>query len=218
MSSSVRPQRRQPNGLLCPWDSLGKNTGVGCHFLPWGCKESDWVTSPLLLKCLNLFYLNEAQLIFFSFINVLLVSCLRNHCLTECLCLLDADLKSYWLGLGGTDQWHLVFSALFKQMKDLYSSSWPEATPVKVCQQLSRSLNGCNSHKGLIHHHAVAMSFSASFPHLGLCHQQMKDNVSLCHSLVVLWGSTVPSFIFRVLVAALFPEAQSCRNTALIFL
>ena len=19
---------------LCPWDSLGKNTGVGCHFLP----------------------------------------------------------------------------------------------------------------------------------------------------------------------------------------
>ena len=21
-------------GLLCPWDSQGKNTGVGCHFLP----------------------------------------------------------------------------------------------------------------------------------------------------------------------------------------
>ena len=20
--------------LLCPWDSPGKNTGVGCHFLP----------------------------------------------------------------------------------------------------------------------------------------------------------------------------------------
>ena len=23
----------QPTGLLCPWDSLGKNTGVGCHAL-----------------------------------------------------------------------------------------------------------------------------------------------------------------------------------------
>ena len=23
----------QPSRLLCPWDSLGKNTGVGCHFL-----------------------------------------------------------------------------------------------------------------------------------------------------------------------------------------
>ena len=30
---SVRPQRRQPTRLPCPWDSPGKNTGVGCHFL-----------------------------------------------------------------------------------------------------------------------------------------------------------------------------------------
>ena len=28
-----RPHRRQPTRLLCPWDSPGKNTGVGCHFL-----------------------------------------------------------------------------------------------------------------------------------------------------------------------------------------
>ena len=33
MSDSVRPHRRQPTGLPHPWDSLGKNTGVGCHFL-----------------------------------------------------------------------------------------------------------------------------------------------------------------------------------------
>ena len=33
MSDSVQPHRRQPARLLCPWDSLGKNTGVGCHFL-----------------------------------------------------------------------------------------------------------------------------------------------------------------------------------------
>ena len=33
MSNSVRPQRRQPTRLPCPWDSPGKNTGVGCHFL-----------------------------------------------------------------------------------------------------------------------------------------------------------------------------------------
>ena len=25
--------RRQPTRLRCPWDSPGKNTGVGCHFL-----------------------------------------------------------------------------------------------------------------------------------------------------------------------------------------
>ena len=32
MSDSVRPHRWQPTRLLHPWDSPGKNTGVGCHF------------------------------------------------------------------------------------------------------------------------------------------------------------------------------------------
>ena len=30
---TVRPHRRQPTRLPHPWDSPGKNTGVGCHFL-----------------------------------------------------------------------------------------------------------------------------------------------------------------------------------------
>ena len=33
MSDSVRPHRWQPTRLSRPWDSPGKNTGVGCHFL-----------------------------------------------------------------------------------------------------------------------------------------------------------------------------------------
>ena len=33
MSNSVWPHRRPPTRLPCPWDSPGKNTGVGCHFL-----------------------------------------------------------------------------------------------------------------------------------------------------------------------------------------
>ena len=33
MSDSVRPHRPQPTSLPRPWDSPGKNTGVGCHFL-----------------------------------------------------------------------------------------------------------------------------------------------------------------------------------------
>ena len=33
MSDSVRPQRWQLTRLSRPWDSPGKNTGVGCHFL-----------------------------------------------------------------------------------------------------------------------------------------------------------------------------------------
>ena len=33
MSDSVQPHRQQPTRLPRPWDSPGKNTGVGCHFL-----------------------------------------------------------------------------------------------------------------------------------------------------------------------------------------
>ena len=33
VSDSVRPHKLQPARLLCPWDSPGKNTEVGCHFL-----------------------------------------------------------------------------------------------------------------------------------------------------------------------------------------
>ena len=33
MSISVWPHRQQPIRLPHPWDSPGKNTGVGCHFL-----------------------------------------------------------------------------------------------------------------------------------------------------------------------------------------
>ena len=33
MSDSVQPHRRQPTRLPHPWDSPGKNTGVGCYFL-----------------------------------------------------------------------------------------------------------------------------------------------------------------------------------------
>ena len=33
VSDPVRLHTPQPTRLLCPWDSPGKNIGVGCHFL-----------------------------------------------------------------------------------------------------------------------------------------------------------------------------------------
>ena len=39
MSDSVQPHRWQPTRLPHPWDSPGKNTGVGCHFLLQCMKE-----------------------------------------------------------------------------------------------------------------------------------------------------------------------------------
>ena len=51
VSDSVRPHRRQPTRLPRPWDSPGKNTGVGCHCLPQCMKmksESEVAQSCLL--------------------------------------------------------------------------------------------------------------------------------------------------------------------------
>ena len=39
MSDSVQPHRRQPTRHPRPWDSPGKNSGVGCHFLLQWMKE-----------------------------------------------------------------------------------------------------------------------------------------------------------------------------------
>ena len=53
MSDSVRLHGLQPTRLLCSWDSPGKNTGVGCHFLLQCMKvesESEVAQSCLTLR------------------------------------------------------------------------------------------------------------------------------------------------------------------------
>ena len=53
MSDSVRPYGLQPTRLLRLWDSPGKNTGVGCHFLLQCMKvesESEVAQSCLTLR------------------------------------------------------------------------------------------------------------------------------------------------------------------------
>ena len=40
MSYSVRPHRQEPTRLLCPWDSPGKNTGMGCWTLKNWCFQT----------------------------------------------------------------------------------------------------------------------------------------------------------------------------------
>ena len=43
VSDSVRPHRRQPTRLPRPWDSPGKNTGVGSHFAtPWTVESMEF--------------------------------------------------------------------------------------------------------------------------------------------------------------------------------
>ena len=50
MSDWLQPHGPQPTRVLYPWDSSGKNTGVGCHFLLQGI---------FLTQELNLHFLHE---------------------------------------------------------------------------------------------------------------------------------------------------------------
>ena len=52
---AVWPHRRQPNRLHHPWDSPGKNTGVGCHFLLQGIFPTQEL-NPGLLHCRKILY------------------------------------------------------------------------------------------------------------------------------------------------------------------
>ena len=52
MSDSVQPHRRHPTRLPRPWDSQGKNAGVGCHCLLQCIKVKS--ESEVALSCLTL--------------------------------------------------------------------------------------------------------------------------------------------------------------------
>ena len=55
VSSSLQPHGLQPAGLLCPWDSLDKKPGIGCHFLLQGNFLIQGL-NPGLLHCRQILY------------------------------------------------------------------------------------------------------------------------------------------------------------------
>ena len=52
---SLGPHGLQPTRLLCPWNSLGKNTGVGCHALLQRTFPTQG-SNPGLLHCRQILY------------------------------------------------------------------------------------------------------------------------------------------------------------------
>ena len=53
MSDPARPHKRQPTRLPHPWDSPGKNTGVGCHFLLQCMKMKSERSRSVVSDCSN---------------------------------------------------------------------------------------------------------------------------------------------------------------------
>ena len=57
---SLRPHGLYPSRLLCPWDSPGKHTGVGCHFFLQGIFPTQG-SSPSLLHYRQILYRQSHQ-------------------------------------------------------------------------------------------------------------------------------------------------------------
>ena len=55
VSDSLQAHGLQPSRLLCPWNSPGKNTGVGCHSLLQGIFPTQGLISGLL-NCRTILY------------------------------------------------------------------------------------------------------------------------------------------------------------------
>ena len=60
VSDSLRPRGLQPTRLLCPWDSPGKNTGVGCHAILQGIFPTQG-SNPHLLCLLHWWKESESE-------------------------------------------------------------------------------------------------------------------------------------------------------------
>ena len=95
---SLRPQRPQPTRLLCPWDSPGKNTGVGSHFLLQGIFPT---RDPTRVSCI------AGR--FFTIWATREALCIRDLIL-EIFHLLPVEFY-HWIA---SDQCHLIFKVWFE--------------------------------------------------------------------------------------------------------
>ena len=97
VSDFLRPNRPQPARLLCPWNSPGKNTGVGNHSLLWGIFPSQG-SNPGLLHCGQILYYlsHEGRLYIYTYMHTYVDKFNKN-----CACLYGGN---GWILLRGIEK------------------------------------------------------------------------------------------------------------------
>ena len=130
----LQPHGRQPTRLLCSGNSLGKNTGVGCHFL------LQWISPPRdrtqLLNCRWILYClnHQRNLMKYFFTSPNVFQILYYHKVTTSL--LFIVILNYTIYLN------------FKKKKPAYPFSHPlplpletSTIPFSVCMNLAGVFN-----------------------------------------------------------------------------
>ena len=80
VSNSLQPHGFQATRLLCPWDSPGQNTGVGCHSLLQGIFLIQSL-HPGVLHCSQILYFLSHRLLKFMCMESVALS---NHLVLSC--------------------------------------------------------------------------------------------------------------------------------------
>ena len=81
MSNSLGPHGLQPDRLFCPWDSPGKNTGVGNHALLQGIFPTQGLNLGHLCCRQILYHLTQHRYIYLAFKCVVRLQEGRDHTL-----------------------------------------------------------------------------------------------------------------------------------------
>ena len=172
MSDSVRPHGLQPTRLPHPWDSLGKNIGVGCHFLLQCMKvksENEVAQScPTLsdpmdcsLPGSSIHRIFQARVLEWGAVAFSTCSCYTSHmgkwkvCSTSphsrtpCHVLEPLSLKHYWLprqgeGIRAGTATAVQCSGLGKTHITSTHESWKKTSHV-IMQIISRYENCCST-------------------------------------------------------------------------
>ena len=102
---------------LCPWDSLGKNIGVGCHFLLQGNFPTQEL-NPSLLHCRQMLY----QLSYMGSLRYIYYLDWVNSIMDICLC---TNTKLYTLNICSSLHINCTLIKLFLKMKiSIFRYSW----------------------------------------------------------------------------------------------
>ena len=127
MSNSVWPHRWQPIRLPHPWDSPGKNTGVGCHFLLQCMKVRS--ESEVAQSCLTLSHPMDCSLLGSSIHRIFQARVLEWGAI--------AFSGNYVKPLQSGDNWQCYFSSVFQ----LTNLTLALETNKRMCQELGFSLS-----------------------------------------------------------------------------
>ena len=66
------PPGSSVQGILCPWNSLGRNTGIGCHFLLQGTFPNQRL-NPDFLHCRQILYHLSHQMVAYKSLIMLII-------------------------------------------------------------------------------------------------------------------------------------------------